>query len=584
MKQRKPFVSVLLFAAFVLLLLPFGNKAAPELPPEGWIGIYGREDLEKISLAPEEQYILMNDIDLSGADWTPLCTEDIPFSGVLDGNGFTVYGMTAVSDGSACGLFSHISEGTVLRLSVAGRARGFAVGLLAGKIHSSEISDCSVSGQVEGTFCAGGLAGQLSGENSRLFACVADSITTLTVEESAPLPATEEEGTEGAEGDVSAETPAETDAFLGGLLGAVWGNGTTLRSCETFGDLSFTGSRCDVGGLIGFLDGDATLEECGTETSLTLSLSSEGTAGGLVGRTGRGEIAFRSSSFRGDWSVVPCNGSVSLGGIAGRIVASSSVTVEGCIAFGSLNSTAASSSLGGIVGVALAAEGNVSVLRCSSFADLSASGNPLSMGGICGVNRGEGGIALIQNCHADGTILHTDAPIRDPSLAFGGICGSNGGSGISEISLCFSVCDMKITYPITDGAVVGINYPHSEDGIAAVTQCYYRQGVREFFATPLSGEALSDPASYNGFDFEQVWRMDESFAMPVLRPGIGSEEPLSPGDVDGNGRITRYDGTLLMQYLTGRTVLSDGQLLRADINGDGELDARDVSLILRNAM
>ena len=42
-----------------------------------------------IALAPEDSYRLTADIDLSGADWTP-----IPFSGTLDGDGHTIYNLT----------------------------------------------------------------------------------------------------------------------------------------------------------------------------------------------------------------------------------------------------------------------------------------------------------------------------------------------------------------------------------------------------------------------------------------------------------------------------------------------------------
>lgn len=39
-------------------------------------------------------YSLQNDIDLSGKTWKPIGTNDEKFSGVFDGNGYTIYGMT----------------------------------------------------------------------------------------------------------------------------------------------------------------------------------------------------------------------------------------------------------------------------------------------------------------------------------------------------------------------------------------------------------------------------------------------------------------------------------------------------------
>lgn len=577
MKQRRVFVCVLLFAVFLSVLLPDGGLASLELPPEGWTGIYGRADLEKISLTPDGQYILMNDIDLTGAPWTGLCSEDFPFTGTLDGNGFSVYGMDASSQTSAAGLFSYVAGGTVKNLSVAGSVCGPLAGLLVGKADSAILIQCSAQGSVSAFFCAGGLVGQLSGEGSRLEGCLWDG----TVAVIPPAPPTSPEEIEPI---TESEPDLAEESFLGGLVGAVYGADVSILSCESAGQLSFSGARVIAGGLVGLLEANASISRCGTEGNLSLAVTDYGALGGLVGKTGTFAVSLTDGVFRGDWTVPSCAGSVDFGGIVGLVAALEDVTVEGCTVFGSMSSAAASARMGGIVGASLAVEASATVRRCSSFARLSASGAPLDLGGICGVNRGDGGTARIENCHGDGSVTHSEAPIRDPSLSFGGICGSNGGTGVSEISLCFSSCDMNITYPLTDGAVVGINYPHAETGTAIVERCYYRHGAREYFAQSIEGAALSDPSSYVGFDFDRVWRMDESFALPLLRTEEPSSEVLPLGDVDGNRRITRYDGLLLMQYLTGRTELSDPQRLRADINGDGTLDAQDVSLILRNAM
>jgi hypothetical protein len=151
-----------------------------------------------------------------------------------------------------------------------------------------------------------------------------------------------------------------------------------------------------------------------------------------------------------------------MGGIVGNLYAISDVTVESCVSYGSLSSFAASSSVGGTVGSSVGAEGSVTVRRCTSFVSLSGGNAPLYLGGICGENRGEGGTATVINCHAGGKISHSEAPVRDPSLAFGGVCGVNGGEGRSVIELCFSSCDLDIFYPLAEGAVVGLNAPAAE--------------------------------------------------------------------------------------------------------------------------
>lgn len=557
MRRHVVLAQILFTAVFLFLFLPQGGRAAPELPPEGWTGIYSRSDLESIPLKPDGQYILMNDVDLTGKEWPGLCSEDLPFSGILDGNGFSVYGMTAVNANStACGLFNYICGGTVQDLSVSGSAQGTASGLLCGKISNGTVLRCAVLGSVNATRWAGGLAGQISGENVLLEGCA--SLVT-----------------------VSSASASEDEVFLGGIVGGVYGTDLQLRSCEAFGTLSFSGPCASVGGIAGVFDGAGILFDCQVESALSLSLSAEGCLGGIVGRAGRSSLSIDGCSFRSDWAGNASGADLRAGGIAGLLSANGDCAVTDCVAFGSLSLTAACASLGGIVGDHIAETEDSSIERCSSFLSLSAVADPLCVGGICGTNRGEIGTATVKNCHADGSITLSGAVNADPSRFSGGICGLNGGTGASDLSLCFSSCDVFAECPLADAAAVGMSVPFSETGTVSVTQCYYRAGLREGFASPVSGENLSDPASYAGFDFQQVWRMEDSFGIPFLRSAESAASQPLAGDTDGNGRLTAYDARLLMQYLTSRVTLTDGQKQRADINGDGVLNATDASLILR---
>ena len=62
--------------------------------PEGYIGIYTPEDLMGIAGDLSGNYILMQDINLSGMNWTPIGDQDNPFTGSLDGNGHEISHMT----------------------------------------------------------------------------------------------------------------------------------------------------------------------------------------------------------------------------------------------------------------------------------------------------------------------------------------------------------------------------------------------------------------------------------------------------------------------------------------------------------
>ena len=54
--------------------------------PEGYIGIYTPDDLRNIANDLTANYIIMEDIDMAGEEWTPIGNASKQFSGTLDGN------------------------------------------------------------------------------------------------------------------------------------------------------------------------------------------------------------------------------------------------------------------------------------------------------------------------------------------------------------------------------------------------------------------------------------------------------------------------------------------------------------------
>ncbi|MBC8229936.1 T9SS type A sorting domain-containing protein [bacterium] len=55
----------------------------------------------------------------------------------------------------------------------------------------------------------------------------------------------------------------------------------------------------------------------------------------------------------------------------------------------------------------------------------------------------------------------------------------------------------------------------------------------------------------------------------------------TPGDVSGNGEVTAYDASLVLQYVVGLTDLSVEQQLAADVTDDDTITALDAALILQ---
>ena len=61
-----------------------------------------------IENAPDQNYILMADLDLSSYIWEPLCSSDLPFTGIFEGNGHVISNLNGKN-----GLFSNIDEAQI---------------------------------------------------------------------------------------------------------------------------------------------------------------------------------------------------------------------------------------------------------------------------------------------------------------------------------------------------------------------------------------------------------------------------------------------------------------------------------------
>lgn len=104
------------------------SVAVPEEAEDTAIHIATSADLLLMAQQPDGSFVLDNDIDMTGVDWTP-----IPFSGTLDGNGFAIRNLTVTAfapetgvtvDGNGykydtrlMGFFSNTDHATVRNLS-----------------------------------------------------------------------------------------------------------------------------------------------------------------------------------------------------------------------------------------------------------------------------------------------------------------------------------------------------------------------------------------------------------------------------------------------------------------------------------
>ena len=131
------------------------------------------DGLKEMASKPTSAYVLMNDIDLEGEPWTPIPE----FTGYFDGQGHTINNLkvSVYSYNAEAGLFAVLKDKAAVKnlnlenVDVFGSIVGAVAGNVNGlngyveKGYSVVISGCEVkSGRVQGTRCAGGIAGKIS--------------------------------------------------------------------------------------------------------------------------------------------------------------------------------------------------------------------------------------------------------------------------------------------------------------------------------------------------------------------------------------------------------------------------------------
>ncbi|MCK9577692.1 MAG: hypothetical protein M0R51_17430, partial [Clostridia bacterium] len=120
--------------------------------------------LQNMNLNLAEDYVLDNDIDLSGVTWTPVGTDADRFRGSLNGNNYTISNLY-VSPGSFRGLFSSSTSATISNIilenaTVGNTSTSTFSGVLCGFSGLDIIENCKIyNSTVSGLIDIGGLIG-----------------------------------------------------------------------------------------------------------------------------------------------------------------------------------------------------------------------------------------------------------------------------------------------------------------------------------------------------------------------------------------------------------------------------------------
>ncbi|MDR1639995.1 MAG: hypothetical protein LBT59_09900 [Clostridiales bacterium] len=287
--------------------------------------------------------------------------------------------------------------------------------------------------------------------------------------------------------------------YAGGIAGFVYGSpAVVIKNCSVEGTSTKTSGNYS-GALVGVLDDDAIIEDSRAEGTLSEGVSY---VGGLVGAIKGG------SKVIGSFSTGEAKASASYaGGLAGVVYEKSSIIESKATGNVSANHYA-----GGLVGT---------IYGGSKLEKVGAAGNVTTKSYIAGGLAGEVIDATISNAYAHGNVKGT--------TGVGGLVGYFSGTGSAtgkSVENSFSTGTVTGTGTTEYGAFngrsgvkyLGTNY--YDVSTAGVPRAYGTSGSPKGDASafPVSRTAteLSTQATFVGWDFDEVWAIDEGSGYPYL--------------------------------------------------------------------
>jgi hypothetical protein len=216
-------------------------------------------------------YIISDDIDMSGSEWTPIGNVSNKFKGTLDGRGHTLYELTITDKNSAVGLFGYIYNGTVKNINLSGGSIDGVkdVGSIAG-YNAGTISGCTSTAMITSDDVnIGGIAGRNSGTITN---CSFDGTVMAQASNVGGIAGISSGKIDGCTTDASI---ASIDDYAGGIVGS--NSGTVINS----GSQSYVTAKY-AGGIAGSNTGTVAnsynIGDVGEESDY---------AGGIVGKNSK---------------------------------------------------------------------------------------------------------------------------------------------------------------------------------------------------------------------------------------------------------------------------------------------------------
>ena len=360
-------------------------------------------------------YKLTANIDLNGEDFTPLGNaESGTFSGIFDGNGFTISNLNVFS-GKFAGLFG-CNEGTIKNVKLSGiyvYGTRYIGGVVGQNTTLGSVFNCSVSsgdieaddgineiyaggiigyneGFVEGTFSnnanlkinnesSSAVAGGIIGKNNSVYSVnITDSTNTGNISASGSkntycgglvgINTSAVEITNSTNTGNVSSSYTTSYSYSGGFVGYNDNGAITITNSTNTGNVSssYTDSYSYFGGFVGYNSGYLTITDCTNSGNVLSSYDYPSFSGGFVGYNS-GDLTITNSTNTGNVSS-PGTGS---GGFVGYND-NGAITITNGTNTGNVSSSSSSASYsGGFVGVDY--EGTITISNSTNTGNISGS-------------------------------------------------------------------------------------------------------------------------------------------------------------------------------------------------------------------
>ena len=557
------------------------------------------EDFLNISTYLDKWYVQICDIDMTSMeDYSPIGSQETPFSGHYDGNGYKIKNFSYNDDESYVGLFSY-SRGTICNIIMENSTInvhnkdhsiycGSIIAYNAGSLLNC-VSDANIfaTNKCEGTSVyAGGICGYTTNTISDCEFSGSVEATVNYINGSAyagGITAVGSVSDSCNDGTISAIGFSSCNAYAGGITGECYGRESQVFNCLNSGIVSATNARTAyAGGIVG-AGSSVSCDNSGKIYAETKYGYSETYSGGVVGN---GQAIFCRNM--GNVDAFSTSSHVRVGGIIGN------GSADDCKNYGFVSglSERYEASVGGIVGRA------GTIRRCANYGDVTMLNNGDYSCGMPGGVVGQLQYGTCLQCCNYGNITIEAAKFSSFS---GGVAGGTNGTIVD----CFNKGNVYIKYELDDpdgynkneanvggvfsgnetscsycyntGIIVSPCSGHQLGGIHAnngqesntIEYCYALNAYDDTLAIVMTESQSTTKSTYKNYDFEDIWSID-----PTINGGTPYLLTIPQDDnsnwYKSNGSVIAISGGFDGDQLTA-TVTSPANaiLIAASYDSDG---------------